>query len=38
MCSWSQRTSGNSAARSATTSSQNGRVCTMPLLLVAEVR
>ena len=34
----SHRTSGYSAARSATTSSQNGIVCTIPLLLVAEVR
>jgi hypothetical protein len=37
MCSESQRTPGWRAARSATTSSQNGRVCTMPLDLVAEV-
>jgi hypothetical protein len=38
MCSWSQATCGNEAARSVTSWSQNGMVCTMPFDLVAEVR
>ena len=37
MCSLSTRTSGYRAARSATTSSQNGSVCTIPFDFVADV-
>ena len=38
MCSWSQATPGAAAARSRTSSSQNGMVWTIPLDFVAEVR
>jgi hypothetical protein len=38
MCSWSHATPGCSAARSRTSSSQNGIVWTIPLDFVADVR
>ena len=37
MCSSTSSTSGRRAARSRTTSSQNGMLCTMPLDFVADV-
>ena len=37
MCSERQETPGNAAAREATTSSQNGIVCTIPFDFVADV-